>query len=117
MTVHNIINYPSYLKEINNNNFKKIENEISKIEENINFNNIKPSELDINLEELLKNGVEKINEPQNILDEKINNFLIGKEDLHNVMVAAENARFTIMFATKVRDKVIEAYETMMRMQI
>jgi flagellar hook-basal body complex protein FliE len=33
------------------------------------------------------------------------------------MIAAEQARFTMNFTVKVRDKIIDAYQTIMRMQV
>jgi flagellar hook-basal body complex protein FliE len=73
--------------------------------------------IDIDLEEMIKQGIDKINSPQKELDQKITAFLRGEEELHNVMLAAENARFTMNFTVKVRDKIIEAYQTIMRMQV
>jgi len=73
--------------------------------------------LDVDFENLIKEGVEKIEGPQKVLNEKISGFLQGKEQLHNVMIAAEQARFSMNFTVKVRDRIIEAYQTIMRMQV
>lgn len=73
--------------------------------------------IDIEFEDIIKKSIDKINTPQKILDEKISAFLNGEEELHNVMLAAEQARFVMNFTVKVRDKIIEAYQTIMRMQV
>ena len=75
------------------------------------------ADLDVDIENLIKEGVRKIDEPQRVLDGKITDFLQGKEELHNVMLAAEHARFSMNFTAKVRDRIIEAYQTIMRMQV
>jgi flagellar hook-basal body complex protein FliE len=72
---------------------------------------------DIDMEGLIKDAVNAVNQPQQELTGKISNFLQGKEELHNVMIAAEQAKFAINFTTKVRDKIIDAYQTIMRMQV
>jgi flagellar hook-basal body complex protein FliE len=72
---------------------------------------------DIDMDSLLNNAVNAVDAPQQELTTKIGNFLQGKEELHNVMIAAEQARFTMNFTVKVRDKIIDAYQTIMRMQV
>jgi flagellar hook-basal body complex protein FliE len=72
---------------------------------------------DIDMEGLIKDAVNAVNQPQQELTGKIGSFLQGKEELHNVMIAAEQAKFAINFTTKVRDKIIDAYQTIMRMQV
>ncbi|MGD0566186.1 MAG: flagellar hook-basal body complex protein FliE [Candidatus Goldiibacteriota bacterium] len=72
---------------------------------------------DIDMEGLIKDAVKAVDAPQQELTGKINNFLQGKEELHNVMIAAEQARFSINFTVKVRDKIIDAYNTVMKMQV
>jgi flagellar hook-basal body complex protein FliE len=78
---------------------------------------IDSSNIDVDLEKMIKDGIQAINEPQAQLNGKINNFLQGKEELHNVMIASEQAKFSMNFTVKVRDKIIDAYQTIMRMQV
>ena len=72
---------------------------------------------DIDMDSLINDAVNAVDAPQQDLTAKIGNFLQGKEELHNVMIAAEQARFTMNFTVKVRDKIIDAYQTIMTMQV
>jgi flagellar hook-basal body complex protein FliE len=84
---------------------------------NSSLNSLTSSNLDVDLESMIKDGIEKLDEPQKVLNTKIGNFLMGNEQLHNVMIASEEAKFAMNFSVKVRDKVIDAYHTIMRMQV
>ncbi|MFS0727837.1 flagellar hook-basal body complex protein FliE [Paenibacillus sp. 1P07SE] len=44
-------------------------------------------------------------------------FIIGQADVSDVMVAANQAHLTLQLTSQVRNKVIEAYQEMMRMQL
>ncbi|HET7629055.1 MAG TPA: flagellar hook-basal body complex protein FliE [Bacillales bacterium] len=67
---------------------------------------------------LLGEAMEKVNETQIRSDEAAENFIQGKStDLHNVMIAAEKASITLTAAVEIRDKVIDAYQKIMRMQV
>lgn len=45
-------------------------------------------------------------------------FLAGEDiDIHSVIIAQEKASLALQFAVEVRNKVIEAYQEMMRMQV
>ncbi|MGB9866827.1 MAG: flagellar hook-basal body complex protein FliE [Bacillota bacterium] len=45
-------------------------------------------------------------------------FLTGEEvDVHSVVIAQEKAALALQFAVEVRNKVIEAYQEFMRMQV
>jgi flagellar hook-basal body complex protein FliE len=75
------------------------------------------SNIDVDLEQMIKDGIAAVDAPQKQLNEKIGNFLQGKEQLHNVMIASEEAKFSMNFTVKVRDRIIDAYQTIMRMQV
>ncbi len=64
-----------------------------------------------------KSAVDAIEAPQQEMNSRIVKFLEGREDIHNVMIAAEKAKFAVNFTVKVRDKIIDAYNTVMRMQM
>ena len=45
-------------------------------------------------------------------------FISGRTDnIHSVLIAAEKASISLQFIMEVRNKVIEAYQEIMRMQI
>ncbi|MBO9597441.1 MAG: flagellar hook-basal body complex protein FliE [Cohnella sp.] len=49
---------------------------------------------------------------------KINDqFIIGQADVNDVMIAASKAELSLSLVTQVRNKVVEAYQEIMRMQV
>ena len=84
----------------------------------INFGNPKvedhnnPSFLKV-LKEYLKN----IDMSQHKADKAIDEFLAGKKDIHEVMLAIEKADISFRLFIKIKNKLIEAYQEIMRMQV
>jgi flagellar hook-basal body complex protein FliE len=80
---------------------------------NTNSNTSKPSFADA-----LKKSIEQINESQNESDKMTEALATGKNvELHDVMISAQKASVTMSLAVEVRNKAIEAYQEMMRMQV
>lgn len=68
--------------------------------------------------EWLKKALEEINESQLKADRAALGFLTGRiSDLHQVTIAMEEARLMMSLAVEVRNKLIEAYQEVWRMQI
>ncbi|MEW6181652.1 MAG: flagellar hook-basal body complex protein FliE [Bacillota bacterium] len=66
------------------------------------------------LNEMLK----EVNASQVKADESIQGFLSGQiQDLHQVVAATEEARLMLELAVQVRNKVVEAYQEISRMQV
>jgi flagellar hook-basal body complex protein FliE len=67
---------------------------------------------------LLTKAIDKVNEYQAKAEGTIQKLSTGNiENLHEVMVALEEANITLQFAVQVRNKVVEAYQEIMRMQV
>lgn len=67
---------------------------------------------------VLKQSIEKINETQNQSDAMTEKLARGENiDLHQVMIASQKASISMQAALEVRNKVIEAYQETMRMQV
>jgi flagellar hook-basal body complex protein FliE len=84
-----------------------------------NTNKINNSgEIQQSFAQYLKNAIEKVNESQIQSDQLTEKLATGQNvDLHNVMIAAEKANITLQTAIEIRNKVIEAYQEIMRMQV
>lgn len=68
--------------------------------------------------EVLGRMVKEVNAAQVRADEAIKGFLSGEiKDLHQVVLATEEARLMLELAVQVRNKVVEAYQEISRMQI
>jgi len=67
---------------------------------------------------IFKNALEKVSKVENEANVQQQLLINGKtEDLHQVMLAAQKATITIETAVQIQQKVIDAYNEVMRMQI
>lgn len=68
--------------------------------------------------EMLKGSVEKVNSMQNEADQAVQDLLVGKDqNIHQVMIAVEKANLSFNMMMQVRNKIINAYEEIMRTQV
>ncbi len=68
--------------------------------------------------EVLKEMVNNTNDLQHKAAEIAEKFVIGEiSDIHEVMVAAEEAGVALELVMEIRNKLIEAYQELMRMQV
>ncbi|AME05289.1 flagellar hook-basal body complex protein FliE [Bacillus siamensis] len=68
--------------------------------------------------ELLKNSIDSLNESQVQSDQITNELAAGKDvNLDEVMIAAQKANISLTAATEFRNKAVEAYQEIMRMQM
>jgi flagellar hook-basal body complex protein FliE len=69
-------------------------------------------------EDMLKESLEKVNTLQQEADKSIEGLVTGKgADLHDTMIAVEKADLSFNLMVQVRNKLIAAYEEIMRMQV
>lgn len=84
----------------------------------IKASKITPAEAHQKFANSLKEAIDQINEAQVNSSKITAGFINGKVDnLHDVMIAAQKASVTRTAAIEVRNKVIEAYKEIMRMQV
>lgn len=68
--------------------------------------------------DLLKNAINRLNESQLDADNAIKTFLKGEiADIHKVMLVLAKANLNLRLAMQFRNKIISAYEEIMRIQI
>jgi len=66
----------------------------------------------------LMEGLRGVNEAQAGAMQTINNFLEGKGPaLHTVMLSLDQANLSLEFAVQMRNKIMDAYTEIMRMQV
>lgn len=69
-------------------------------------------------QEVLKNAFNQVNQLQKESQGMTQKLITGEvEDVHQVMIAAQKASLSLDLTIQVRNKVIEAYQEVMRMQI
>lgn len=68
--------------------------------------------------ELLNKAIRKVDELQKKADNSAVRLAAGDiQNLHQVMIDAEKAEIALQFTIQIRNKVIEAYQEIMRMQV
>jgi flagellar hook-basal body complex protein FliE len=67
---------------------------------------------------LLQQSLERVNGLQHEADTAARAFALGQApSVHDTMIAMEKADLSLRLTTKVRNKVVEAYQEIMRMQV
>jgi flagellar hook-basal body complex protein FliE len=71
-----------------------------------------------NFSDMLMKEIEKVNAQQIDSDKMTEALATGKApDIHTVMITAEKATISLQLATTIRNKAMEAYQEIMRMQM
>lgn len=72
----------------------------------------------LNFGEILSDAISRVNELEKESDKMSEKLAMGEADnLHEVVIATEKADLALNLAVQVRNKMVEAYEEIMRMQI
>jgi flagellar hook-basal body complex protein FliE len=68
--------------------------------------------------EILKNELDKVNDIQLNAEQATQDLLTGKAtDVHQVLIATEEAKLSLEMAVQIRNKLVDAYQEISRMQI
>jgi len=68
--------------------------------------------------EVLSDALQQVDEAQKVSDRQIQNVLSGDvQDVHTAMIAMQKAELSFQMMMQVRNKLIEAYQEVMRMQV
>jgi len=68
--------------------------------------------------DIMKESIQKVDHSQKEADQMLQDFITQKNrDLHQVMIAWEKADVSLQLLMKVRSKVLDAYQDVMRMQV
>jgi flagellar hook-basal body complex protein FliE len=68
--------------------------------------------------EMLSEALNRVDEAHKISDTQIQNVLSGDvQDVHTAMIAMQKAELSFQMMMQVRNKLIEAYQEVMRMQV
>ena len=68
--------------------------------------------------QVLNDAVNDVNNMQVEADKTMESFVLGETDeLHQVMIASEEAKLSLQYMVQLRNKVVEAYQEISRMQI
>ncbi len=68
--------------------------------------------------ETLKEAVEQVDASQKEAGRQITSFVAGEqENVHDVMIAMNEAKLSFQLMTEVRNKMLDTYQELMRMQV
>ena len=71
-----------------------------------------------NFLDTLKQSVEKVNALQNQADAAIDDLVLGEnKDITQTMIAMEKADISFRLMMQIRNRIVKAYEEVMRMQV
>lgn len=66
---------------------------------------------------VLKGAIQHVNQLQTDANQNIEQFLQGNGELHNVALATQRAEMAFDLGMQVRNKVVSAYQEVMKMQL
>jgi flagellar hook-basal body complex protein FliE len=68
--------------------------------------------------EVLKDAIATVNELQRNSDQEIQKLMTGEsQDLHATLIAVQKADLSFQMMMQVRNKIVQAYQEIMRMQV
>lgn len=68
--------------------------------------------------DMLKNAVDSVDEMKKTADQNVQNFVAGEEEnVHKVMISLRKSQLSFELMLQMRNKVIETYRELSRMQI
>jgi flagellar hook-basal body complex protein FliE len=68
--------------------------------------------------EVLKDAIATVNELQRSSDQEIQKLMTGEsQDLHATLIAVQKADLSFQMMMQVRNKIVQAYQEIMRMQV
>ena len=68
--------------------------------------------------QILKEAIDRVNELQKSAEKKADDFATGKiSNIHDVIIEAEKASIALRLTVEVRNRIVEAYREIMRMQL
>jgi len=96
----------------------KIENVNNLFIKNSNYNSAANTEKNVNFDDFLKNALDEVNKLQKDSENYTKLLALGEvENIHDVTIAAEKANIALQMTLTIRNKVVDAYKEIMRMQI
>lgn len=66
--------------------------------------------------EMLSRSIHEVNQLSNEANLKVEEMLRGEADIHEAMIALEKAGISMKLMLQIRNKILTAYEEVMRMQ-
>ena len=78
---------------------------------------VTPAEATQSFSNFLQDAIDGIAAQEHKVHKTTDSFIIGEADVSELMIVAEQAKLSLQLTTEIRNKVIEAYHEVMRMQV
>ncbi len=86
--------------------------------QNQSISKVKPENKVEGFSQIFKQTLDEVKAAQNHSDKLTNELVTGEvKDIHEVMIASQKASLSLQLTVQVRNKVVEAYQEVMRMQL
>lgn len=86
--------------------------------DSINYMDKSEEKKDISFFDILKEELNEVNEKQVKAEDLTESFIKGDNvDIHEVMLGTEEAKMSLELAVQIRNKIVEAYQEISRMQL
>ncbi|MBN6887160.1 flagellar hook-basal body complex protein FliE [Cytobacillus horneckiae] len=103
---------------MNNVTFSPVIQKLDPVKQTEVSKTVTPNEVHTSFAEYLKNSIETVNDAQIKSDQMTEKLARGENvDLHDVMIASQKASVSVQLTMEVRNKAVEAYQEVMRMQV
>ncbi|MCG7407499.1 flagellar hook-basal body complex protein FliE [Paenibacillus sp. ACRRX] len=76
-----------------------------------------PAEMTKSFGEFLADSLQQVDAQEHQVQSMNKQFMIGEVNVDQLMIASERALLSLQLTTQVRNKVVEAYQEVMRMQM
>lgn len=77
-----------------------------------------PANTEQSFADMLTNAISSVDQAMDVSDQKVQNFIAGETDnVHDVMISMRRAQISFQLMVEVRNKAVEAYQEISRMQI
>ncbi|WP_338068726.1 flagellar hook-basal body complex protein FliE [Paenibacillus nanensis] len=76
-----------------------------------------PAELTQSFGQYLQTALDSVSAQEKNVHKLNDQYLVGQVDVTKVLIASEQAQLSLQFTSQIRNKVVEAYQEIMRMQI
>lgn len=76
-----------------------------------------PAELNESFSNILKSAIDSVAGQEQAVHNLTNQYIAGQVDLETIMIASQKAELSLKLTSQVRNRVIEAYQEIMRTQL
>jgi flagellar hook-basal body complex protein FliE len=76
-----------------------------------------PAESMEQFSDYLRQAIDSVAQQENAVKQTTERFIVGEADVSELMIVSEQAKLSLQLTAQIRNKVIEAYQEIMRMQV